>query len=69
MIRYVNFINLRSFEFLNYMKSFSVMLQGMPTHDAKGEELPKSQLKKLQKVYAAQEKKYNEYLKSQQNEQ
>ena len=51
------------------MKSFSVMLQGMPTHDAKGEELPKSQLKKLQKVYAAQEKKYNEYLKSQQSEQ
>merc|ERR1712029_129701 len=43
--------------------------KGMPTHDAKGEELPKSQLKKLQKVYAAQEKKYNEYLKSQQNEQ
>merc|ERR1712111_168641 len=35
--------------------------KGMPTHDAKGEELPKSQLKKLQKVYAAQEKKYNEY--------
>merc|ERR1712004_967734 len=43
--------------------------KGMPTHDAKGEELPKSQIKKLQKVYAAQEKKYNEYLKSQQIEQ
>ena len=64
MIRYVNFIILRSFWIENH-----VLLQGMPTHDAKGEELPKSQLKKLQKVYAAQEKKYNEYLKSQQNEQ
>lgn len=39
--------------------------QGMPTHDAKGEELSKGQLKKLQKLYQAQEKKYNDYLKSQ----
>ena len=43
----------------------SLLFQGMPTHDVKGEELPKSQLKKLQKLYAAQEKKYNDYLKSQ----
>ena len=40
-------------------------LQGMPTHDAEGNELKKSQLKKLTKLYEAQEKKYNEYLKSQ----
>ena len=40
----------------------------MPTHDAKGEEIAKSQLKKLQKVYQAQEKKYNEYIKSQQQQ-
>ncbi|XP_059079587.1 cysteine--tRNA ligase, cytoplasmic-like isoform X1 [Tigriopus californicus] len=39
--------------------------KGMPTHDVKGEELPKAQLKKLQKLFQAQEKKYNEYLKSQ----
>ena len=37
----------------------------MPTHDAKGEEIAKAQLKKLQKLYTAQEKKYNDYLKSQ----
>lgn len=36
----------------------------MPTHDASGKELSKSQVKKLQKLYDAQEKKYNEYLKS-----
>merc|ERR1711899_590110 len=29
--------------------------KGMPTHDAKGEELPKSQIKKLQKLYTKQE--------------
>jgi len=38
--------------------------KGMPTHDAKGEEIPKAQLKKLQKLYDAQEKKYSAYLKS-----
>lgn len=37
----------------------------MPTHDVKGEELPKAQLKKLQKLYQAQEKKYNDFIKSQ----
>ena len=37
----------------------------MPTHDAEGNELTKSALKKLTKLYEAQEKKYKEYLKSQ----
>lgn len=36
--------------------------KGMPTHDVEGKELSKGQLKKLQKLHAAQEKKYNEYL-------
>ena len=43
--------------------------KGMPTHNAEGEEMPKAQLKKLQKIYQAQEKKYNDYMKSQTNEQ
>ena len=34
----------------------------MPTHDASGKELSKSQLKKLQKLYDTQEKKYKDYL-------
>lgn len=38
--------------------------KGMPTHDAKGEEVAKSQLKKLQKLYQAQEKRYNEVMAS-----
>ena len=38
--------------------------QGMPTHDVKGEEVPKGQLKKLQKLYTLQEKKYNDYIAS-----
>jgi cysteinyl-tRNA synthetase len=38
--------------------------KGIPTHDAEGTPIPKSGLKKLQKVYAAQEKKYNDYLSS-----
>merc|ERR1739848_551674 len=38
--------------------------KGIPTHDVKGEELSKSQIKKLQKVYADQEKKYKKYLES-----
>lgn len=42
--------------------------KGIPTHDAKGEEIAKAQMKKLQKLYTAQEKKHNDYLKSQ-NEQ
>ncbi|XP_035209990.1 cysteine--tRNA ligase, cytoplasmic-like [Stegodyphus dumicola] len=38
--------------------------KGIPTHDAQGKELSESQLKKVMKLYNAQEKKYNEYLKS-----
>nr|KAG5702360.1 hypothetical protein BaRGS_002142 [Batillaria attramentaria] len=38
--------------------------KGMPTHDAEGNELTKSALKKLTKMYEAQEKKYKDYLKS-----
>ena len=36
----------------------------MPTHDAEEKELSKTQLKKLTKLYEAQEKKYNDYMKS-----
>jgi len=39
--------------------------QGLPTHDASGEEVAKAKLKKLQKLYDSQKKKYDEYLKSQ----
>ena len=39
-------------------------MQGLPTHDATGNELSKSALKKLAKQYEAQEKRYNEYLKT-----
>lgn len=38
------------------------MFQGIPTHDAEGNELSKGQVKKLQKLWQAQEKKYSEYL-------
>uniref|UniRef100_V5G3B3 Cysteine--tRNA ligase, cytoplasmic n=1 Tax=Anoplophora glabripennis TaxID=217634 RepID=V5G3B3_ANOGL len=38
---------------------------GIPTHDIEGKEISKGQLKKLQKLYQAQEKKYKEYLASQ----
>ncbi len=41
-----------------------IFLQGMPTHDVKGEEISKGQLKKLQKLYSVQEKKYNDYIAS-----
>ena len=40
------------------------VVQGMPTHDAAGNELSKSALKKLSKQYEAQEKRYSEYLKT-----
>ena len=47
-------------------------MQGIPTHDAAGNELSKSALKKLAKQYEVQEKRYNDYLKTldvhQQNE-
>merc|ERR1712121_61103 len=39
--------------------------KGFPTKTKEGEEIPKAQIKKLQKAYAAQEKKYNEWLKTQ----
>lgn len=38
--------------------------KGIPTHDVNGKELSESQLKKVMKLYNAQEKKYNDYLKS-----
>ncbi|XP_052861898.1 cysteine--tRNA ligase, cytoplasmic [Anopheles cruzii] len=37
---------------------------GLPTHDAEGKEVSKGQLKKLQKLQQAQEKRYQEYLAS-----
>ncbi|XP_022083673.1 cysteine--tRNA ligase, cytoplasmic-like [Acanthaster planci] len=37
--------------------------KGMPTHDAEGKELSGKQLKKLAKLYQAQEKLHSEYLK------
>jgi len=42
--------------------------KGLPTHTQEGEELSKAQLKKLQKLYQAQEKRYNDYIQSQQKE-
>lgn len=39
--------------------------KGMPTHDVNGQEMSKAQLKKLQKLYTAQEKRYNDYMASQ----
>ena len=39
--------------------------EGIPTHDASGEELPKSALKKLVKAHTAQKKLYEEYLSTQ----
>jgi cysteinyl-tRNA synthetase len=38
---------------------------GMPTHDNKGEPLNKSQGKKVQKMYKAQQQKYEKYLQAQ----
>ncbi|XP_076646851.1 cysteine--tRNA ligase, cytoplasmic [Halictus rubicundus] len=40
---------------------------GLPTHDADGKEISKGQLKKLQKLQQAQEKRHNEYLSAIQN--
>jgi cysteinyl-tRNA synthetase len=39
--------------------------KGIPTHDADGKELSKSGAKKIAKLYEAQEKKYNDWIKSQ----
>ena len=41
-----------------------IFFQGMPTHDKAGEKMSGKQVKKLAKSYQAQEKLYNEYLKS-----
>ncbi|XP_072390660.1 cysteine--tRNA ligase, cytoplasmic [Diabrotica undecimpunctata] len=38
---------------------------GFPTHDAEGKEISKGQVKKLQKLYQAQEKRHQEYLATQ----
>ncbi|KAL8589222.1 hypothetical protein ACOMHN_017024 [Nucella lapillus] len=38
--------------------------KGMPTHDAEGKELTKSAVKKLTKLYEAQEKKYKDHLRT-----
>lgn len=43
--------------------------KGFPTLTAKGNELPKAQVKKLQKIYQTQEKLYNAYLQSLEKEQ
>ncbi|XP_029056571.2 cysteine--tRNA ligase, cytoplasmic isoform X1 [Osmia bicornis bicornis] len=40
---------------------------GIPTHDISGKEISKGQMKKLQKLQQAQEKRYNEYFASIQN--
>lgn len=53
--------------FWQLLTVFMFIPQGMPTHNAKGEEMTKSQLKKLQKQYDAQAKKYQQYLKEQGN--
>ncbi|XP_066141458.1 cysteine--tRNA ligase, cytoplasmic [Euwallacea fornicatus] len=39
--------------------------RGFPTHDVDGKEISKGQIKKLQKLYHAQEKKFAEYMASQ----
>jgi len=50
---------------LNLVCNFTTFChQGMPTHDASGKELSKGQLKKLTKLYEAQEKKHREYTAS-----
>ena len=51
--------NLITFIFLDFIP------QGIPTHDADGKELTKTQLKKLDKQFKQQEKKYNDYMKKQ----
>ncbi|ESP02550.1 hypothetical protein LOTGIDRAFT_237933 [Lottia gigantea] len=52
--------------FLHEIDKYSAFDEkGMPTHDKAGEPLSKSALKKLTKLYDAQDKKYQDYLKSQ----
>ncbi|XP_054716783.1 cysteine--tRNA ligase, cytoplasmic-like [Uloborus diversus] len=38
--------------------------KGIPTHDAEGKKLSESQMKKVMKLYAQQEKNYNSYLRT-----
>ena len=42
--------------------------KGMPTLDKEGKEVSKGQIKKLQKLYQAQEKVYNDFLQSTKSE-
>ncbi len=42
--------------------------EGFPTHDIEGNPLAKSQVKKLEKLYQQQKKKYEQYLKSASND-
>ncbi|KAF6212400.1 hypothetical protein GE061_012922 [Apolygus lucorum] len=52
--------------FKTMMDKFSAFdAQGMPTHDEKGKEIGKNQLKKLQKMYDAHKKVHEEYLSNQ----
>lgn len=48
------------------MKRFDIICsfdcQGIPTHDANGEPITKSGLKKIMKLYQAQEKLHNAWL-------
>ncbi|KAG8196835.1 hypothetical protein JTE90_027548 [Oedothorax gibbosus] len=59
------------YQFSNEGQSFRITrsagktsAMGIPTHDLEGKVLTDSQLKKVMKLYSAQEKKYNDYLKS-----
>lgn len=47
--------------------TYCFLFQGLPTHDASGQELSKSQIKKLTKLYDAQAKKFDDYMKTRQN--
>ncbi|XP_074660853.1 cysteine--tRNA ligase, cytoplasmic-like isoform X2 [Tubulanus polymorphus] len=52
--------------FLNEKDKYSAFGDdGIPTHDNEGKPIAKAQLKKLKKLYDAQEKKYNEYMSRQ----
>lgn len=54
--------------FLNETDKYSAFDErGIPTLDVKGEKISKGLTKKLEKLQIAQEKKYNEYLASQNN--
>ena len=46
--------------------NFFYNIKGIPTHDNEGKEISKSGRKKLEKLYEAQTKLYDEFLKSKQ---